>query len=495
MKTNLLLSQKKITFSFLVALFLLASVGKAYSQGANNALTFDGVDDVVIVPSSSGGDLNPADSLTLECWVYLNEATSATHRPHLLSKNGSYALILEDNGLPRFFVHDGIDWQYTAGTTSIQENKWYHIAGTFDGNNIKIYVNGKLEGTPKELIGSMVANSANFNMGNRNGDEEALGGVIDEVRVWTITKSEQEIQATMNSLLVGDDTELVGYWRFDETTGTIASDSSPNGNDGTLTNLAPETAWAISTAPVGDASIFSISADINETDDCEVDVYFGADESGPGDGFALAAIQVNSAPNDNTGLTNIADTYWEIWSENPIFDDTFDAVVNFHYDNISGIDDETQLELFRRDMATSSTWVKVNGYVIVSDDGGSSSTTDGIGWVKIDISQDTLGGFSGQYILSGSNTLDVVKFTENLELKLYPNPNNGSFSVEMTINETQDIELQVLSISGKLVWSEKFRNQAGNRRHPINIEDQAKGVYILKVSTGVGSYTKQLIIQ
>ncbi len=177
---------------------------------------------------------------------------------------------------------------------------------------------------------------------------------------------------------------------------------------------------------------------------------FGTDDATPGDGFSLTAIQVNSPPNDNTGLTNIADTYWEIWSENPLFDGTFDAMVNFHYDNISGIDDETQLELFRRDMATSSTWVKVNGYTIVSDDGGSSTTTDGIGYVEIAISQDTLGGFSGQYILSGSNTLDVVEFSENLDLKLYPNPNSGSFSVEMNIEESQNIEIQVLSINGKI---------------------------------------------
>ncbi len=495
MKTNLLLSQKKITFSLLVALFLLANVGKAYSQGAENALSFDGVDDIVIVPSSSGGDLNPIDSLTLECWVYLNEATSATHRPHLLSKIGSFALIIEDNGLPRFFVHDGTDWKFSAGTTSIEANKWYHIAGTFDANNIRIYVNGQLDGTPTELIGSMVVSDNDFSIGNRLGNEEVLNGFMDEVRAWTVTRSEQEIQESLNSKLIGDESELVGYWMFDETTGAIASDSSPNGNDGTLTNMAPETAWAISTAPVGNASIFSVSADITETVDCEADVLFGIDESGPGDGFGLATIQVNSAPNDNTGLTNIADTYWEIWAENSLFDGTFDAVINFHYDNISGIENEDQLILFRRDNAASSTWEEVISYEIVSDDGGSSSTTDGIGWVKIDISQDTLGGFSGQYILSGDNTLDVVEFTENLELKLYPNPNNGSFSVEMTIDETQDIELQVLSISGKLVWSEKFRNQAGNRRYPINIEDQAKGVYILKVSTGIGSYTKQLIIQ
>ena len=495
MKTNLLSIQQKVSYISIVALFLAGNFGQAHAQGADNALTFDGVDDIVIVPSSSGGDLNPIDSLTLECWVYLNEATSATHRPHLLSKIGSFALILEDNSLPRFFIHDGTTWQFVEGTTSIQVNKWYHIAGTYDGENIKIYVNGQLDGTPTELIGSMVVNDADFNIGHRTNNEEALNGAMDEVRAWTLTMSEQEIQESMNSTLVGDETELVGYWRFDETTGTVATDSSPKGNDGTLTNMAPETAWSTSTAPLGDASILSISDAIMETDKCEVDVYFGTDDDAPGDGFSLAAMQVNSPPNDITGLTNIADTYWELWTEDHMFDGTFSLTVNFHYDNISGIDDETQLELFRRDSATSSTWKKVNGYTIVSDDGGSSSTTDGIGYVQMTISQDTLGGFSGQYILSGSNTLDVVEFSENLDIKLYPNPNNGSFSVELSLDETQNIKLQVLSINGKLVWSEMYRNQVGNRRYPINIENSAKGIYVLKVSAGTGSFTKQLIIQ
>ncbi len=118
----------------------------------------------------------------------------------------------------------------------------------------------------------MVQSDADFNIGNRFNDEEALNGVLDEVKVWNATKSEQEIQESMNAVLVGDETELAGYWQFDETTGSTASDSSPNGNDGTLTDMATETAWSTSTAPVGDASIFSISADITETTDCEVDV-------------------------------------------------------------------------------------------------------------------------------------------------------------------------------------------------------------------------------
>ena len=495
MKTFLLKKYNKTTFTFLAALFIFGGIGKVYAQGPNNSLTFDGTDDIVAVASNAGDELNPDDSITVESWLYLNETPSATHRPHFISKTAVYALVIETDGRPSFYVHNGTNWKNATGTTGISDLKWYHIAGTYDGDSIRIYLNGKLANTPVEHIGPMVKNSNDLRIGDRLGGIEVLNGSLDETRIWAVSRSELEIQESMNSILTGDEADLAGYWRFDETTGTTAADSSPNENDGTLTGMAPETAWSTSTAPFGDASIFSISADIDETPDCEVDVTFGTGDTGPGDGFSLSAIQVNSPPNDNTGLTNIADTYWEIWSENSLFDGTYDAAINFHYDNIGGIDDETQLELYRRDSATSSPWVKVNGYTIVSDDGGTSSTTDGIGYVQIAISQDTIGGFSGQYILSGSNTLDVIEFTENLNIKLYPNPSNGSFSIEMNSEETQDIEFQILSINGKIVWNEIYRNQTGKRIYPVNIEGKANGIYILNIKTKNGQVNKRLIIQ
>ena len=331
MKTILLSSYLKFAHTLLIVSIFLASTISSYAQGAGNALVFDGNDNVVLVPSSSGGDLNPLDSITLECWIYLNEEPSVTHRPHFLTKTGSYALIIENNGLVKFYIHDDI-WYYSTGTTVIVANKWYHIAGTYDGENIKIYVNGKLDGTPFQHAGSMVLSNNDLKIGNRLENEEALNGSMDEIRAWTGTRSEAEIQESMNKILIGDVTKLVGHWRLNETTGTVAIDTSGLGNDGTLTNMIPETSRILSSAPVGDASIYSVSGDIIETNECEVDVIFGTEENSPGDGYSLAAIQVDGPPNDNTGLTNIADTYWELWSENQIFDGIFSATVKFHYD-------------------------------------------------------------------------------------------------------------------------------------------------------------------
>ncbi len=119
-------------------------------------------------------------------------------------------------------------------------------------------------------------------------------------------------------------------------------------------------------------------------------------------------MQVNALPNSLSGLySERAGLYWEIWSEDPDFDSDFTAAVRFHYDDVSGLPNENSLELFRRDDATG-TWTAATGYVVVTDDGGGSSDSDGIGYVELTITDGTTGAFSGQYILSWSNEPPVV---------------------------------------------------------------------------------------
>jgi hypothetical protein len=491
MKTKLLFKPgQRLFILFIIITFV--STNPLFAQGAGHKLTFDGVDDIVTVPSSSGGSLNPSDSITLECWVNLKEATSATHRPHLISKTGSYGLIIEDNGIPRFFINDGTSWKFVAGTTIVQKNKWYHIAGTFDGKYIKIYVNGKLEGTPTELNSSMISNDGSFNIGNRLNNEEALNGHMDEVRTWTRTRSESQIQRSMNIKLKSDEPGLVGYWRLDTTSVSIVTDSSPSGNNGTLTHMDTINAWTISGAPIGNYSLYSISNSITHTNDCMVDVIFDTEnEEGPGDNFSFAAIQINDLPNKSTGLTNVPKQYWHLWSENPLFDGTFSATINFHYDNIFGIQEESNLELYRRQYVASPTWVKVKGYTIETG----SSTTDGKGYIQWKISQDTLGGFSGEYIISGNNPLIIEDPTEKIDISLFPNPNHGTFELAINLEENQNIDIEIYSMNGKVIWKEIYLNQTGYRKYPVDITGQAKGVYFLKVNTKAGFFTKQLILQ
>jgi hypothetical protein len=81
--------------------------------------------------------------------------------------------------------------------------------------------------------------------------------MLDEMRIWDVTRSGDEIQRDMHRLLQGDEPGLVGYWKCDEGQGQVAADLSPFGNDGMLGIDADpngddgDPQWVLSTAPVG----------------------------------------------------------------------------------------------------------------------------------------------------------------------------------------------------------------------------------------------------
>lgn len=88
-------------------------------------------------------------------------------------------------------------WKSTDGTTRVPANQWSHVAGTYDGRHIRIFVNGRLEGTneikqaytPSPL--PLRIGHAAFAMENKR----KFDGQIDDVMVWNRALSEQELRA------------------------------------------------------------------------------------------------------------------------------------------------------------------------------------------------------------------------------------------------------------------------------------------------------------
>ena len=394
--------------SALLALNIMVSSVQLQAQVPGNGLKFDGNNDFVTVPSTLSDELNPSEFLTLECWVKLNEAPSTSHRPHLISKFASYALAVESNGFATVFIYTG-DWYFTQSITPIATDKWYHLAGTYNGTTLRIYVNGVMENSiPLNLPLSQNISRVRIGALSDTANNTNTAGIIEEARIWNSTRTQAEIQGSMNRTIPGSTSGLVGYWRFDESSGTNADCETAFDNDGTLTNMSVPSAWTTSTASLGDNSIFGVSSNLAETAGCAVDVNFRATPEGPGAGHSMAVMQVNQFPNSTSGLlANRAARYWEIWSEDPDFDGDFTADIRFHYDDISGFNNEISLKLFRRDDA-NDTWSALTGYTVVTNDGGSSTTGDGIGYVEWPVTESTAGDFSGQYILSWGNNLPPV---------------------------------------------------------------------------------------
>lgn len=161
-----------------------------------SALEFDGSDDYVEIPAAAALRLSKA--LTVEAWV--NPKVSSTGA--VVSKNGcstlrqNYLLAFDESGVLFELVEDP-DLGKPVGSRRIENDKWHHITGTFDGATRKIYVDGELHGTvdgtfvPGTLdcplyIGAMVYGGS---LGHH------FFGQIDDVRVYNRALSGDEIQS------------------------------------------------------------------------------------------------------------------------------------------------------------------------------------------------------------------------------------------------------------------------------------------------------------
>jgi hypothetical protein len=204
--------------------------------GANYALNFDG-GDIVVIPYAPV--LSPAPAMTLEFWVRFDSVPGGQYT--VLKDNGtgrSYHVGLNGNNSPgplrkvRVALHTTTGLHTVDGTTTIPFNTWTHLAETYDGSTLRLYVNGALEGS-LTINEAIVPDAINLTMGN-NPESFGLHGSLDEVRLWGVARTQGEIQAAMNIRLSGTESGLAGYWPLDEGSGDVVHDRSANGNHGQL---------------------------------------------------------------------------------------------------------------------------------------------------------------------------------------------------------------------------------------------------------------------
>ncbi|MFI5398627.1 MAG: LamG domain-containing protein [Candidatus Binatia bacterium] len=216
---------------FLPVVAALPSPSAAVLEGG---LSFGG-NAFVLVPNSSS--LNPSQ-LTVESWVNLDALAGSELNQFILSKGndrtqGSYYLSQNGDHFDFYLGANSVD-QVHASSLQVQTNRWYHVTGTYDGTNVRIYVDGSLQGsTPASIV---IGNTGQLTFGYHDlpGYPYWLHGSLRELRIWRVARTQAEIQATMNQALTGTEADLVGYWRLDEESGQVAHDSSGHGNDGQL---------------------------------------------------------------------------------------------------------------------------------------------------------------------------------------------------------------------------------------------------------------------
>ena len=153
------------------------------------------------------------------------------------------------------FTDGGFNVDSTAdlGITS-SSDQWVHIAMTWNGTALLTYVNGTLGITSNGTGGTtMLATAAGSLMIGCNPENKAcFNGLVDEFSIWNVARTATDLKNTYKHPLVGNETGLVGYWKFDDAPGsTTAADSLTGGtaHAGTLMAAAPAQPPTFVTAP------------------------------------------------------------------------------------------------------------------------------------------------------------------------------------------------------------------------------------------------------
>lgn len=213
-------------------------------QFGGNALSFDGANDYVSVPDNNNLDITT--NITLEAWVY---ATKSTGVQNVVSKssnsiNTGYIFPRTDNGWSNVVLYLNIGGWKTLSAAYPSLNAWHHLAATYDGATMKIYIDGTLSASSAQT-GSIATNSNALTLGNQTGYSEYFGGSADEIRVWNVTRTQSEIQNSMNSELdPASQTGLVSYYTANQgiaggtNTGLTTLIDQKGNNNGTLNGLS-----------------------------------------------------------------------------------------------------------------------------------------------------------------------------------------------------------------------------------------------------------------
>jgi glucose/arabinose dehydrogenase/fibronectin type 3 domain-containing protein len=166
-----------------------------------SALSFDGVNDWVSVPDA--GSLDLTNGMTLEAWVRPS-ALGGWRTVAFKERTGGvvYGLFADQAGSrPLGQVFIGAE-RNAIGTAALPLNAWTHLASTFDGSTVRLFVNGVLAGS-SSVSGAMAASTGVLHIGGNSVWGEWYAGLVDEVRVYNRALSAAEVQQDMQTAVNG----------------------------------------------------------------------------------------------------------------------------------------------------------------------------------------------------------------------------------------------------------------------------------------------------
>jgi hypothetical protein len=204
-----------------------------------HSLRLDGSNGYAEVASAL--DLNLTADWTVEAWFKDEDPSGFIHDYRQILIKGDrnsnpeapYFVLVGQNQIIAGVRTGGVDYSLSYDLTSLglHPGEWLHVAVSFDAskNWLDLWLNGQHIYSTTVPSHSQIGNALPVEIG-RNGP--ATGkywlGKIEDVRIWNIARSGDDIASDFNSELVGNEPNLVANWTFDEASGTSAADIAGN---------------------------------------------------------------------------------------------------------------------------------------------------------------------------------------------------------------------------------------------------------------------------
>jgi hypothetical protein len=221
-------------------------------------LDFDGIDDYVNVGNKTGFDMN--FTMTTEAWIFPEgpgSGGSAGSGGSIVNKEGEFEIARFENGYIGWaFANYSPGWVWVQTTAYTPLNQWSHVAVVYDTDQVRTYLNGILQHSypVSGILGDVAPTYNDLWISGRQTvpGGQIFDGKMDEVRIWSIARTEAQIREEMHREIPSPATALglVANYSFNSAEGNIAYDHSINLYHGTLTNMDQSGDWEASTAPV-----------------------------------------------------------------------------------------------------------------------------------------------------------------------------------------------------------------------------------------------------
>jgi len=361
---------KKAT-KYIVSIFFIIAFHYLNSMGFGYSLYMDG--NYEYIDCGNDSSLNLTSEGSFGAWVKLDSIPEDSYYKNLILSKGiqfdfSFLWNLGSYNITAYEGNYNINVYTTDNSTYDNINiqipipdfsEWHHIFATFNNGILKLYFDGIFITESSSIFQNLNLVDHPLMLGGHLANE-FLKGYIDNVQIWEIELTEEEIHQNLCRKLNGDEPGLVGYWCMDEGERNTSYDLSIYQNHGYLINMEP-VAWNVSTSPVGEfGSIIQTTSQVN---------------IGQLGGEIL--ITINSIPDDNNYL--LAYQYGTLDGSISLLEESFpefflrrsyltwgireigevNADIIFDYSNVSSISNPSEIEIIKRDDADDYSWEEI----------------------------------------------------------------------------------------------------------------------------------------